>query len=160
MGGKVKVFGVLFWELTSNWGFASGPPPERYLQAEVVARYYKDLIAWQKSMDLVSALYDATESFPKRETYSLTDQMRRAAVSVPSNIAEGRAHYTDREFRHFLRRSRGSVAELETQVMIARQRNYLSESQASELLKRTDEVSRILSGLINSLGQQLPSSSI
>jgi four helix bundle protein len=125
-----------------------------------VARHYKDLIAWQKSMDLLSALYDATESFPKRETYSLTDQMRRAAVSVPGNIAEGQAHYTDREFRHFLRRSRGSVAELETQVMIARQRNYLSESQASELLKRTDEVSRILSGLINSLGQQLPSSSI
>ncbi|MGC2273022.1 MAG: four helix bundle protein [Candidatus Sulfotelmatobacter sp.] len=125
-----------------------------------MARHYKDLIAWQKSMDLVSALYDTTESFPRRETYSLTDQMRRAAVSVPSNIAEGQAHYTDREFRYFLRRSRGSVAELETQVMIARQRNYLSESQASELLKLTDEVSRILSGLINSLGQQLPSSSI
>jgi four helix bundle protein len=123
-----------------------------------VARHYKDLIAWQKSMDLVSALYDATESFPKRETYSLTDQMRRAAVSVPSNIAEGQAHYTDREFRHFLRRSRGSLAELETQVMIARQRNYLS--QASELLKRTDEVSRILSGLINKLGQQIPLSAI
>jgi four helix bundle protein len=111
-------------------------------------------------MDLVSALYDATESFPKRETYSLTDQMRRAAVSVPSNIAEGQAHYTDREFRHFLRRSRGSLAELETQVIIARQRNYLSESQATELLKRTDEVSRILSGLINSLGPQIPSSAI
>jgi four helix bundle protein len=111
-------------------------------------------------MDLVSALYDATESFPKRETYSLTDQMRRAAVSVRSNIAEGQAHYTDREFRHFLRRSRGSPAELETQVMIARRRDYLSESQAAELLKRTDEVSRILSGLINSLAQQIPSSAI
>jgi four helix bundle protein len=99
----------------------------------VVGRHYKDLIAWQKSMDLVSALYDATESFPKRETYSLTDQMRRAAVSVPGNIAEGQAHYTDREFRHFLRRSRGSVAELETQVMIVRQRNYLSESKPQNL---------------------------
>jgi len=124
-----------------------------------MAQHYKDLIVWQKAMDLVNAIYDATDAFPKRETYSLTDQIRRAAVSIPSNIAEGQAHYTDREFRHFLRRSRGSVAELETQVMIARQRNYLSESQASELLKRTDEVSRILSGLINSLGQQLPSSS-
>jgi four helix bundle protein len=109
----------------------------------VVVRHYKDLIAWQKSMDLVSALYDATESFPKRETYSLTDQMRRAAVSVPSNIAEGQAHYSDREFRHFLRRSRGSVAGLETQVMIARQKNYLSEAQASELLKRTDSSIRL-----------------
>jgi four helix bundle protein len=97
-----------------------------------VARHYKDFIAWQKSMDLVSALYDATESFPKREIFSLTDQMRRAAVSVPSNIAEGQAHYTDREFHHFLRLSRGSLAELETQVLIARQRNYLSESQAAD----------------------------
>ena len=97
-----------------------------------MARHYKDFIAWQKSMDLVSALYDTTESFPKRETFSLTDQMRHAAVSVPSNIAEGQAHYTDREFRHFLRLSRGSLAELETQVLIARQRNYLSESQAAD----------------------------
>ena len=121
-----------------------------------MARHYKDLIAWQKAMGLASAVYDAMESFPKRETYSLTDQMRRAAVSVPSNIAEGQAHYTDREFRHFLRRSRGSLAELETQLLIARQRNYLSEPQAAELLKRSAEVSRILSGLINSLGAQIP----
>ena len=125
-----------------------------------MARHYKDLIAWQKAMDLVSALYDATESFPKRETYSLTDQMRRAAVSVPSNIAEGQAHYSDREFRYYLRRSRGSLAELETQVVIARQRKYLSESQAEELLKLSVEVSRILSGLINSLGQTIPPSAI
>jgi four helix bundle protein len=125
-----------------------------------MARHYKDLIAWQKAMDLVSALYDATESFPKRETYSLTDQMRQAAVSVPSNIAEGQAHYSDREFRYYLRRSRGSLAELETQVVIARQRKYLSESQAEELLGRSAEVSRILSGLINSLGQTIPSSAI
>jgi four helix bundle protein len=125
-----------------------------------VARHYKDLIAWQKAMDLVSALYDATESFPKRETYSLTDQMRRAAVSVPSNIAEGQAHYSDREFRYYLRRSRGSLAELETQVLIAKQRDYLSEPQAAELLKRTAEVSRLLSGLINSLERNSPLSAI
>jgi four helix bundle protein len=125
-----------------------------------VARHYKDLIAWQKAMDLVSALYDATESFPKRETYSLTDQMRRAAVSVPSNIAEGQAHYSDREFRYYLRRSRGSLTELETQVLIAKQRDYLSEPQAAELLKRTAEVSRLLSGLINSLERNSPLSAI
>jgi four helix bundle protein len=83
--------------------------------------------------------------------YSLTDQMRRAAVSVPSNIAEGQAHHSHREFRHFLRHSRGSLAELETQVLIAQRRNCLSESQSAELLKRADEVNRILSGLINSL---------
>ena len=58
-----------------------------------MAQHYKDLIAWQKAMDLVSVLYDATDDFPKRETYSLTDQMRRAVVSIPSNIAEGQAHF-------------------------------------------------------------------
>jgi four helix bundle protein len=119
-----------------------------------MAQHYKDLIAWQKAMDLVSVLYDATEAFPKHEIYSLTNQMRRAAVSIPSNIAEGQAHYSNREFRHFLRHSRGSLAELETQVLIALRRNYLSESQAAQLLKRADEVSRILSGLINSLKEK------
>jgi four helix bundle protein len=119
-----------------------------------MGQHYKDLIAWQKAMDLVSILYDATEAFPKHEIYSLTNQMRRAAVSVPSNIAEGQAHYSNREFRHFLRHSRGSLAELEAQVLIAQRRNYLSELQAAELLKRADEVSRILSGLINSLKEK------
>ncbi len=120
-----------------------------------MAQHYKDLVAWQKAMDLVNAVYDATDGFPKRETYSLADQMRRrAAVSIPSNIAEGQAHYSNREFLHFLRHSRGSLAELETQVLIAQGRNYLSETQAKELLNRVDEVSRILSGLINSLREK------
>jgi len=121
-----------------------------------MAQHYKDLIAWQKAMDLVGALCDATEGFPKRETYSLTDQMRRAAVSVPSNIAEGQAHYSNREFRHFLRHSRGSLAELETQILIAERRNYLPEPQTAELLSRTHEVGRIQSGLLNSLKERLP----
>jgi four helix bundle protein len=119
-----------------------------------MAQHYKDLIAWQKAMNLVSSIYDATDEFPKRETYSLTDQMRRAAVSIPSNIAEGQAHYSNREFLHFLRHSRGSLAELETQVLIAQRRNYLSEGQASDLLKQADEVSRILTGLITSLREK------
>lgn len=113
-----------------------------------MAQHYKDLIVWQKAMDLVNAIYDATDAFPKRETYSLTDQIRRAAVSIPSNIAEGQAHYSSREFLHFLRHSRGSLAELETQVIIAQRRSYLSEDQAKGLLKQADEVNRMLSGLI------------
>ena len=121
-----------------------------------MAQHYKDLIAWQRAMDLVSVLYDATDDFPKRETYSLTDQMRRAAVSIPSNIAEGQAHFSRREFRHFLRHSSGSLAELETQILIAQRRNYLTESQTTELLRRTREVGRILSGLINSLKDPIP----
>jgi four helix bundle protein len=121
-----------------------------------MAQHYKDLIAWQKSMDLADAIYEATEAFPKRETYSLTDQMRRAAVSIPSNIAEGQAHFSRREFRHFLRHSCGSLAELETQIVIAQRRNYLTEPQTAELLKRTHEVGRILSGLLNSLKERIP----
>ena len=121
----------------------------------MMAQYYKDLIVWQKAMHLVNAVYDATDAFPKRETYSLTDQIRRAAVSIPSNIAEGQAHYSNREFLHFLRHSRGSLAELETQLLIAQRRNDLSESQAGAILTQAEEVSRILSGLINSLKEKM-----
>lgn len=116
-----------------------------------MAQHYKDLIAWQKGMDLVNTVYDVTDGFPKREIYSLTDQMRRAAVSIPSNIAEGQAHYSNREFLHYLRHSRGSLAELETQILIAQRRQYLSVSQAEHILLLANELSRILSGLINSL---------
>ncbi len=84
-----------------------------------MGRSYKDLIAWQKAMDLVAAVYAVTEQFPRPEIYSLCDQIRRAAVSVPSNIAEGQAHYHPREFLHFLRHARGSLAEMETQLLIA-----------------------------------------
>ena len=84
-----------------------------------MAQHFKDLVVWQKAMDMVTEVYKLTDGFPKREVYSLTDQIRRAAVSVPSNIAEGQAHYSHREFRHFLRHSAGSLAELETQLLLA-----------------------------------------
>jgi four helix bundle protein len=116
-----------------------------------MAQHYKDLIAWQKAMELVEAVYQVTEDFPKREVYSLTDQLRRAAVSIPSNIAEGQAHFSNREFIHYLRHSRGSLAELETQVLIALRLHYLPEATAIPILKSADELGRILSGLINSL---------
>jgi len=116
-----------------------------------VAQHYKDLIAWQKAMELVIAVYDATDGFPKREMYSLTDQIRRASVSIPSNIAEGQAHYSHREFLHYLRHARGSLAELETQILIAQKRLYLPDSLAKDLLQKMDELNRILSGLISSI---------
>ena len=119
-----------------------------------MAKHYKDLIAWQKAMDLVQAIYDATDDFPKREVYRVTDQIRRAAVSIPSNIAEGQAHFSNKEFLHFLRHSRGSLAEVESQILIAQHRRYLPDDQASELLKRADELSPILSGLISSLKER------
>jgi four helix bundle protein len=116
-----------------------------------MAQHYKDLIAWQKAMDLVEEIYRITEQFPKREVYSLTDQIRRAAVSIPSNIAEGQAHYSKREFTHYLHHARGSLAELETQVRISLRLHYLPHTQADALLKQADELGRILSGLISSL---------
>ena len=120
-----------------------------------MAQHYKDLIAWQKAMDLVVEVYAVTENFPKREIYSLTDQLRRAAVSIPSNIAEGQAHFSMREFLHFLRHARGSLAEVETQVLIAQRLTYLSEIQVARLVERVDELGRILSGLIGSLTDRI-----
>lgn len=119
-----------------------------------MAQHYKDLIAWQKAMDLVTAVYTATEKFPKREVYSLTDQIRRAAVSVPSNIAEGQAHFNHREFLHFLQHSRGSLAELETQVLIAERLHYVSGTDAEPLFRQIEELGRILNGLISSIRER------
>jgi four helix bundle protein len=100
-------------------------------------------------MELVAMVYDASERLPSHEQFGLTSQLRRAAVSVPSNIAEGKAHYSNRDFVRFLRHARGSLAEIETQVLIAQQRQYLpAETQ------RLDELGRILSGRINSLKEQ------
>jgi len=112
---------------------------------------YKDLIAWQKGMALVAAIYDATDGFPADEQFGLVSQLRRAAVSVPSNIAEGKAHYSNRDFVRFPRHARGSLAEIETQVLIAQQRGYLSAETTAKVTQQLDELGRILSGLINSL---------
>ncbi|HVN17420.1 MAG TPA: four helix bundle protein [Dongiaceae bacterium] len=117
---------------------------------------YKDLIAWQKAMELVTMIYDATEKFPSHELFGLVSQLRRAAVSVPSNIAEGRAHYSNRDFVRFLRHARGSLAEIETQVLIAQQRRYLDPATTAKLTDKIDELGRILSGLINSLSNVEP----
>jgi len=95
---------------------------------------------------LVGAIYDATDSFPQHEIYGLTSQLRRAAVSIPSNIAEGQAHYTNPEFIRFLRRARGSLAEIETQILIAQDRGYVPKARADELIHQADELGRVLSG--------------
>ena len=98
-------------------------------------------------------IYDATEGFPANEQYGLVSQLRRAAVSVPSNIAEGKAHYSNRDFVRFLRHARGSLAEIETQVLIAHRRKYLADTTMTQLTQKLDELGRILSGLINSLNE-------
>jgi four helix bundle protein len=112
---------------------------------------YRELIAWQKAMDLVEAIYRATIKFPREEIYSLTVQVRRAAVSIPSNIAEGQGRNTTRDFLHFLSIARGSVKEVETQVLIAERLTYLTKQTAAHLLGQTSEVGRLISGLSNSL---------
>ncbi len=116
-----------------------------------MAQHFKDLVAWQKAMDLVTEVYKLTDGFPRREIYSLTDQIRRAAVSVASNIAEGQAHYSHRDFRRFLRHSAGSLAELETQLLLAERLGYTDVPSVEGLLQRVHEVGRILNGLIASL---------
>jgi len=113
--------------------------------------HFKDLIAWQKSIDLVIDVYDVTKQFPKEELYGLTAQLRRAAVSIPSNIAEGQERHSKRDFRHFLRQAKGSLAEVETQVVIGRKLTYLHDAPLTSLEKRIEELGRILSGLINSI---------
>ena len=87
---------------------------------------YRDLIAWRKAMDLVTDVYRATKGFPRDELYGLTNQLRRAAVSVPSNIAEGQARFFKKEFHHFLSHARGSLVEIETQLVIAQNLEYLT----------------------------------
>ena len=100
-------------------------------------------------MELVTAIYQATQTFPKEELYGLTSQLRRAAVSVPSNIAEGQGRLTRGEFRQFLGQAKGSLSELETQLLIAQNLGYLKE--CSTLLGQKTEVARLLNGLLNSL---------
>ena len=115
-----------------------------------MAGSYRDLVAWRKAMILVVQIYRATRNFPKDELYGLTSQLRRAAVSVPSNIAEGQARYSRREFHHFLSNARGSLAEVETQIMLAADLAYLTSKDADTLLFKSAEVGRILNGLIAS----------
>jgi four helix bundle protein len=108
---------------------------------------HRDLVVWQKAMTLVTDVYQVTRSFPKDEVYGLTAQLRRAAVSVPSNLAEGHGRNSRKEFHHFVGQARGSLTELETQLEIAANLGYLSQANASELLGRASEIARMLNGL-------------
>jgi four helix bundle protein len=122
-----------------------------------MGRSYKDLVAWQKSMDLVTAAYRATAGFPRDELFGLTSQLRRAAVSIPSNIAEGQGRLSEKEFRYFLGQARGSLMEGETQLQIAENLGYLQKEQTSSLLQSCAEVGRILNGLLASVSKQAES---
>ena len=115
-------------------------------------RTFRDLVVWQKAMALVTEIYRHTKSFPKDETYGLISQIRRSAVSIPSNIAEGFGRHATNDYLRFLRISMGSLSELETQIEISRNLGYLDNDEFETLESGCREVERMLSSLIRSLG--------
>jgi four helix bundle protein len=111
---------------------------------------YRDLIVWQKATAMVTDIYRSTQSFPREEMFGFTSQLRRSAVSVASNIAEGQGRLSKGEFRQFLGQARGSLIELETQLYIGGNLGYLNPEAVTRLLERSGEVSCLLHGLIKS----------
>ncbi|MBR6552665.1 MAG: four helix bundle protein [Clostridia bacterium] len=112
---------------------------------------YKELTVWKKSMELVKEIYTITKRLPKEETYGLSDQMRRAAVSIPSNIAEGNGRKTDTEYARFLNIARGSECELETQLYICTMLNYLTENETEKAFSLLAEIGKMLNKMLNNL---------
>lgn len=114
---------------------------------------YKDLIVWQKSIDIAEDTYKLTSKFPKEEVYGLTSQMRRSSISIASNIAEGQGRGTVPQFIHFLTTAKGSLCELETQLLIALRLNYISKNEYDTFEAGLLEIGRLLNGLIKSQKQ-------
>ena len=112
---------------------------------------YKDLNIWKRSIRLVEEIYIITKKFLKEEIYGLTSQLRRSAISIPSNIAEGFTRFHNKEYRQFLYISLGSCAELNTQIIISSHLSYLNSEKANKVLKEIDEISRMIMGLIKKL---------
>lgn len=117
---------------------------------------YRDLLVWQQAMELVVRIYQCSKAFPRDEIFGITSQMRRAATSIPSNIAEGKGRHSPKELAQFLFHARGSLLELETQCMIAQRLGYLGEPEANELQHRSSEVGKLLNGMINHFKDRRP----
>lgn len=115
------------------------------------SKSFRELTVWQKSVDLAEKIYQETRRFPKEEIYGLVSQMRRAVISIPSNIAEGQSRNSIGEFRQFLGVSRGSLAERETQIEFAGRLKYLTPQQLEILLQDCMEIGKMLNGLMRSL---------
>ena len=116
-----------------------------------MVRSYRDLLVWQKAMELVAEVYRVVKKLPREEQYALSDQMRRAAVSIPSIIAEGQARNSTKEFIRFLSMAKGSLAELETQCFICITLSYISEKDLQAALSLSDELGKMLTALIQKL---------
>jgi four helix bundle protein len=123
----------------------------RLLFAAFKMKGHHKLAVWKRSIDFVSAMYRITETFPKSEIYGLSQQMRRSAVSIPSNIAEGAGRNSKNEFKQFLSIAQGSVSELETQLFIASNLGFISKTDFTMLVHELDEISKMIIGLMKAL---------
>jgi four helix bundle protein len=112
---------------------------------------YRDLVVWQRGIELAKRVYNVTQRFPSEEKFGLVSQMRRAAVSVPSNIAEGQARHTTKEFIQFVSHAEGSLAELDTQLRLAVELGYCSAAESAQIGARMEELRRMLNGLRRNL---------
>ena len=121
----------------------------------VRAKSYKDFVVWQKSMDLAEEIYKLVKLLPKTETYALSDQMRRAVISIPSNIAEGQGRNSTKEFIKFLAIARDSQCELETQLQLCNKIGYLQEDETKTALSLCEEISKMLNSLVKKLSATL-----
>ena len=118
-------------------------------------RPHRKLDAWRKAIDLVEEVYRSTEPFPKEERFGLTSQIRRAAVSVPANIAGGAGRHSYKEFAHFLSNAQGSASELETELIIAYRLGYLEKAPFVELYRALDVIGRLITGLSRHLRRRI-----
>ncbi|MGA2617910.1 MAG: four helix bundle protein [Thermoguttaceae bacterium] len=121
----------------------------------MAVQHYRELEVWQLAMDLASACYEATKKFPKDELFGMTSQIRRAAASIPANIAEGQGRQHTKEFLNFLSTARGSLMELETHLILCQRVGLLVQADLEKLLNLSDRISRMLSGLRTSLQKRL-----
>ena len=112
---------------------------------------FRDLVVWQKAMDLTVMVYNIVKQLPRDETFALSDQIRRAAVSVPSNIAEGQGRITSKEFIRFLSMARGSLWELSTQIELCERMHYLDKSQTTTIHSKITEIAKMINALSNSI---------
>jgi four helix bundle protein len=131
---------------------------KHFTEANGKPRGYRDLLVWQKSISLVKAIYKLTADFPPEEKFGLIAQMRRAAVSIPSNIAEGQARNTTGEFVLFISHSEGSLAELDTQLILAVELNFIAAEKIKPIANSIDELRRMLNSLRRVVNGQKPAS--
>ena len=121
----------------------------------MAVKSYRELTTWQKAMDLVVQVYKMSRSFPREEAFGLTSQLRRAAVSIPSNIAEGQGRGSPKDFKRFLAIAYGSLQETETQIMLAHRIGYLQDAHQAQLLTQCAEVGKLINGLSQSVSKRL-----